>query len=126
MTLPFAEVMDVCDAAGLAEGKSLRFSIERPGRWALPCFAVRKKGKIYGFVNRCAHWPVTLDMETNDFWDVDERYLQCRTHGALYELSGLCIAGPCTGDGLLSLPLEERNGRIVLDRSRLSPAVLAE
>lgn len=102
----------------------MRFEIPRAGHWPLPCFAVRKKGKVYAFVNRCAHWPVTLDMETGDFFDYDERHLQCRTHGALYDLKGHCFAGPCTGERLHTLPIEDRDGQLVLDRSRLSPALL--
>lgn len=122
--LPFSEWTPICAAGDLAEGKSVRFEIPREGRRPLPCFVVRKRGRAYAFLNRCMHWPVTLDMETNDFWDYEERYLQCRTHGALYDLAGLCIAGPCAGERLIALPIEEQAGVVYLDGSRL-PAALA-
>lgn len=119
--LPFAETIEICKSDELPEGGTVRFEIPRQGRWPLPCFAVRKKGNVAAFVNRCAHWPVTLDMETGDFWDYEHHYLQCRTHGALYDLKGLCVAGPCTGESLVPLPVEERAGQVVLDRSRMPP-----
>lgn len=124
--LPYAELRELALSGDLPEGGALRFDIERPdGRLPLPCFVVRKKAKIYGYLNRCMHWPVTLDMETNDFWDYDAQYLQCRTHGAMYEVaSGECIAGPCTGERLIPLPVFEQDAKIFLDTTRL-PAELA-
>lgn len=124
--LPFSEWRDLGAAADLAEGKSLRFEIARPGLRPLPCFVVRKGGHVAAFLNRCMHWPVTLDMETNDFWDYDEKYLQCRTHGAVYRLDGVCIAGPCTGERLITLPVMEQGGRLMLDQSRLPPDLARE
>jgi nitrite reductase/ring-hydroxylating ferredoxin subunit len=123
--LPFPEWLDIGASDQLPEGGALRFELRREApRRPLPCFVVRKKQRLLGFLNRCMHWPVTLDMETNDFWDYEEHYLQCRTHGALYDLDGYCIAGPCTGERLIVLPVLEQAGRIYLDQSRL-PAELA-
>lgn len=116
----------MCDSAALAETGCVRFEIPRPGLRPLPCFAVRKRGRAYAYLNRCMHWPVTLDMETNDFWDFEARFLQCRTHGALYQLDGLCIAGPCTGERLIVLPVVEQEGGVFVDGSRLPAALLDE
>jgi nitrite reductase/ring-hydroxylating ferredoxin subunit len=126
--LPYSEYRELTASASLAEGQTFRFDIERnDGRQPLPCFLVRKRGKLYGFLNRCMHWPVTLDMETNDFWDYHERYIQCKTHGALYELTnGECIAGPCTGERLIALPVFEQAGKIVLDMTRLPVELASE
>ena len=107
--------IELAHSRDLDERQSLRFELEVKGGHILPCFMVRKDGVVHGFVNRCMHWPVSLDTETGDFWDYDEQYLQCKVHGALYELSGLCIAGPCTGDRLVKLPVFEDGGKIFLD-----------
>lgn len=123
--LPFAERMDLGPSVALPEGGALRFAIVSPRtRHPIPCFVVRKRGRVHAFVNRCMHWPVTLDMETNDFWDVDGEYIQCKTHGALYEApTGLCVAGPCAGEVLIRLPVHEADGRIYLDGTRLADEV---
>ncbi len=113
----------VCSSFEISEGHSFRFDLPWPDGKKVHCFLLRKGGVVYGYVNLCMHWPVTLDMETGDFWDYDERHIQCKTHGALYELSGLCIAGPCTGDALYVLPVTESEGRVLVDMDRL-PAIL--
>lgn len=125
--LPFAERMDLGPSARLREGGVLPFSIvSSRTRHPIPCFVVRKRGRVHAFVNRCMHWPVTLDMETNDFWDVEGEYIQCKTHGALYEaFTGTCIAGPCTGETLIRLPVHECNGQIYLDGTRLPDEVFS-
>jgi nitrite reductase/ring-hydroxylating ferredoxin subunit len=42
--------------------------------------------------------------------------IRCIMHGALFEIdTGDCVAGPCLGDGLQSLPIHLRDGYVVLD-----------
>lgn len=124
MTAPSTDPkIDLAASTDLSERQSIRFSLEVDGGHVLPCFMVRKDGVVHAFVNRCMHWPVSLDSDTGDFWDYDEEYLQCKVHGALYELSGLCIAGPCSGDRLAVLPVFEVQGRIYLDRDLLPPNI---
>ena len=118
--LPFAENTVIAASAALPENGSVRFTLPRPApQPPVDCFAVRRKGVVHAFVNQCRHWPLSLDMETGDFWDFDERYLQCKTHGALFELDGMCIAGPCTGERLVKLPVEESEGQIRLNTGSL-------
>jgi nitrite reductase/ring-hydroxylating ferredoxin subunit len=113
--------MELGASGTLEEGAAIRFELPCPPGLPIPCFVVRKGGAVYAYVNRCMHWPVTLDMETGDFWDYEGDYLQCRTHGALYQLTGDCVAGPCAGERLTVLPVVETEGRLRLDLSALPP-----
>jgi len=103
----------ICDASALEEaGNGVRFEIERFGE-TVPAFAVRFDGRVYGYINACAHVPVELDWMEGDFFDADQRYLICATHGARYEPStGLCVIGPCRGARLRALKMVERDGQV--------------
>jgi Rieske Fe-S protein len=60
-------------------------------------------------------------------WPVkgDGTVIQCYVHGALYEKeTGHCIAGPCAGLALISLPVEIV-GEYVLLGGEVEPAELA-
>lgn len=95
-------------------GRGIRFEVEEQGI-AAPAFAVRYQGRVYAFVNRCAHVSLELDFMPGHFFDSSGDYLICATHGALYEPdSGRCAAGPCNGRGLEPLRVVERDGRVEL------------
>lgn len=78
-------------------------------------FVVRQGSDYHAYLNRCQHLPVTLDLNDNEFFTHDKKYLQCHMHGAIYEMdSGLCIGGPCQGASLFKLSVEEEEGEIVV------------
>ncbi|MCB0404210.1 MAG: Rieske 2Fe-2S domain-containing protein [Bdellovibrionales bacterium] len=78
-------------------------------------FVVRRGKVYYAYLNRCQHLPVTLDLNDNEFFTHDKKYLQCHMHGAVYEIdSGLCVGGPCQGASLIKLKLEEEEDEIVV------------
>jgi nitrite reductase/ring-hydroxylating ferredoxin subunit len=75
-------------------------------------FVVRRGDQIVGYVDRCPHagWPLAF---------IDGRYLTrdgahilCAGHGALFELDGACVAGPCHGQSLELWPIEVRDGEV--------------
>jgi nitrite reductase/ring-hydroxylating ferredoxin subunit len=105
----------ICSAGELADGGTgVRFSVDRYGR-SEPAFVIRYDGRVYGYLNRCAHVPVTLDWMEGEFFDSSGLYLICSTHGATYlPDSGHCIAGPCSGRSLVRLTVEERDGNVYL------------
>lgn len=71
------------------------------------------QGTIRAYVNECRHIPVPLG--PRDYFDDGKRHLMCRTHGAMFELhDGYCVAGPCEGDRLVSIPTEIRDGEVFL------------
>jgi len=95
-------------------GPGLRFEVDEDGE-AAPAFAVRYEGRVYAYINRCAHVSLELDFMPGRFFDRSGDYLICATHGALYEPdSGRCAGGPCNGVGLEPLSVVEKDGRIEL------------
>lgn len=104
-------------------GRAIRFEIDEDGL-AAPAFAIRYRGRVYAYVNRCAHVGLELDIMPGHVFDNPGEHLICATHGALYEPgSGRCAAGPCNGRGLVPLRVTERQGRIELvDRVLAAPA----
>ncbi|HEU4709053.1 MAG TPA: Rieske 2Fe-2S domain-containing protein [Methylophilaceae bacterium] len=106
----------ICESAQLAErGQGVRFALPELGERTTG-FVVRFGGKVYGFVNQCAHIPVELDWNEGDFFNMSRDYLICSTHGAQYEpTSGYCVLGPCKGRNLIPLPVVERDNKIFLN-----------
>ena len=103
----------ICRADALADsGKGLRFEVEYFGERA-PAFVVRYKGRVHGYLNRCAHVAMELDWQEGVFFDFEGRDLVCSTHGAAYDTaSGRCVGGPCNGTPLVKLRIEERDGMV--------------
>ena len=103
----------ICPSGALTDSaRGVRFQVEYFGE-AAPAFAVRYKGKVHAYLNRCAHVAMELDWQEGVFFDSDGRDLLCSTHGATYDTaSGRCIGGPCAGKSLVKLLVEERAGMI--------------
>lgn len=103
----------ICAAGDLRDaGAGVRFSVEYFGEPA-PAFAVRFQGRVYGYLNRCAHVAMELDWQAGAFFDSQGRDLICSTHGAVYAAdSGHCLGGPCSGAPLVALRMAERDGQV--------------
>lgn len=57
--------------------------------------------------NLCPHWSMPLDDGSGDFLDESGRLIQCKMHGARFEIdTGECIMGPCDGEYLEELRVE--------------------
>ncbi|GAB1258958.1 Rieske (2Fe-2S) protein [Aurantivibrio plasticivorans] len=84
-------------------------------------FAVKKRQQVYVYVNRCPHVQLPLNWTPDRFLDKDNELIQCTSHGALFTIdSGLCVAGPCPGRSLESVPVEIINGKISVASSVLA------
>jgi nitrite reductase/ring-hydroxylating ferredoxin subunit len=105
----------ICTAAELLDGgKAALFETAYEGR-AVPAFAVRYRGAVHAYLNRCAHVAMELDWRAGEFFDQSGLYLICATHGALYAPeSGACLGGPCRGGALVPLVVKESDGKIFL------------
>lgn len=76
-------------------------------------FVLRKDGQLFAYENRCPHLGIPLEMLPDQFLDMEKSFIQCSTHGALFEIdSGLCVAGPCKGASLQKQAFEVIDGRI--------------
>ena len=102
----------ICEAAALADGKAgVRFALGD----ALNGFAIRHRGTVCAYVNRCPHMGTELDWQPGEFFDFGGLYLVCSTHGALFEpATGFCVAGPCRGASLEPLQVRVRDGQVFL------------
>jgi nitrite reductase/ring-hydroxylating ferredoxin subunit len=105
----------ICASADLTDsGDGVRFELEVDGK-PEPAFAVRYGGRVYAYRNRCAHMPMELDWQPGKFFDVWGLHLICSTHGATYAPdTGRCLYGPCFEEGLIPIPVEERDGSVIM------------
>ena len=105
----------ICPSQDLPErGTGVRFSV-KTAQGPIPAFVVRYRGKVQGYLNRCAHVPIELDWMEGQFYDLTGHYLICSTHGATYlPDTGRCIGGPCRGAILTKLPVTERGDGVYL------------
>ena len=105
----------ICASGDLADGgDGIRFDIQRKGE-TVPAFIIRHGGKVYAYLNRCAHIAMELDWNPGKFFDAEGEYLICSTHGALYAPeSGACRGGPCRGAALSRLHVYEADGKVYL------------
>ena len=108
-----SNLIPVCPADALQEGgKGLRFPVTVGGEDATG-FVVRYGGKVYGYLNRCAHVPIELDWNEGEFFESSGLYLICATHGAMYvPETGLCKHGPCRGRRLRALQIMEEDHQV--------------
>lgn len=92
------------------------------GDWPLRIVVVHWRGKVAAYVNRCPHAGHPLDLVPDRFLTADASTLVCHSHGARFQpADGLCVAGPCAGQGLRAVPVEVCDGWICLaDRFRLA------
>lgn len=107
-----AALLDLCSSADLVErGEAVAFDVVYGGRVAR-AFAVRFRGQVHAYLNRCGHVPMEMDYQPNRFFDLTGTYLMCATHGALYQPeTGECRGGPCR-TGLVKIVVTEQDGRV--------------
>ena len=92
--------------------KSFRF---RDGDVLFAGFVVRKGQAVHGYVDSCPHagWP--LAAWEDRYLTRDGGFILCGGHGALFRPdTGVCVAGPCSGEALTPWPVEVRGGEVVV------------
>lgn len=104
------ELIALCDSAQLREGgDAVPFDVVLGGR-TCRAFAIRYRGQVHAYLNRCAHVGMELDWQPNRFFDGTGQWLLCASHGAAYRPdTGECVEGPCRG-GLIKIELSEHAG----------------
>ena len=89
-------------------------------------FGVKRRQRIYLYLNRCPHLGLPLEWEPHAFLDSEGLYVKCANHGAYFvPETGECIQGPCLGDALWSVDYETTDGMIVIAEEEL-PAPRAQ
>ena len=114
----------ICRLDDIAESGVRGFAIGT-GDWPLRGFVVRVNNDVRGYVNRCPHAGHPLNLRPHRFLTPDGSLILCSSHGALFEkLTGFCVAGPCAGRSLPTVPLEIADGFVML-ADEVDPAALA-
>ena len=105
----------LCNINDISDPGAKGFEIARK-RNELLIFLVKKDNQVYAYENKCPHAGVNLEWRPDDFLDMDNTFIQCSVHGALFVIdSGDCAGGPCNGQGLKSLDIKiDDNGDIYL------------
>lgn len=76
---------------------------------------IRRDAQYYAYKNRCPHLGIPLEWQPDQFLDEDGELIRCSTHGALFEIeTGFCVAGPCAGQALTSVPIKVSDNCIFL------------
>ena len=86
-------------------------------------FIVKKTNEIYAYKNECPHTGATLEWTPNQFLSLDNDFIQCSVHGAIFNIQdGGCVRGPCIGASLESKGIVVENGEVFLvNRLPLEP-----
>ncbi len=85
------------------------------GGLAAGVFLYRRGRQVSCYVNSCPHTGVALEWLPHRFLDPAGEHIQCKTHGALFRpQDGLCIAGPCVGQGLRRCNIGVEDGLVWL------------
>jgi nitrite reductase/ring-hydroxylating ferredoxin subunit len=110
-------IIPLCSPDDISDPGAKSFDIKQ-GPQTVSLFVVHKDGAFNAYINSCPHTGVNLEWQEDQFLDMDNMFIQCSTHDALFEIdSGLCIAGPCIGDSLqpLELVIDNDTLSVVLD-----------
>ncbi len=104
------ELLPLCNSRDLADGGlAVPFDVIYAGQ-TCRAFAVRYRGAVHAYLNRCTHVAMELDWQPNRVFDESGQWLLCASHGAAYQPdTGLCAGGPCHG-GLVKIELSEKDG----------------
>lgn len=100
----------LCATGAIGEGQCKQFEID-----GHKLFVVHHRGQFYAYRNRCPHLGIELQWQPDQFLDYDGELIQCSTHNALFVIEdGECVAGPCRGAALESLPLKVTEGELAV------------
>ncbi|MGS2724346.1 Rieske (2Fe-2S) protein [Porticoccus sp. GXU_MW_L64] len=103
--------IELCHLNDIPDGGSKEFY---PGGEAL--FAVRQGREVFVYRNSCPHTGMPLNWQPDQFFDVEKKFIQCAIHAAIFQPeTGLCVAGPCSGDSLDRIPCRIKNSTVVID-----------
>lgn len=113
-SLPVGEHV-LCVLADIPEQGALGVDIpSATGGFAV--ILTRKGEQVQAFHNECPHAGRRLDWVPGRFL-IENDLLICAAHGAAFTRdTGLCLGGPCRGQGLVRFPIVVRDGKVLLGR----------
>jgi nitrite reductase/ring-hydroxylating ferredoxin subunit len=91
------------------------FTVARGDGEKIEIFIVHRKGNFTAWINRCPHKGMPLEWKPDDFLDDEGEHIICATHGAVFDMEdGSCLGGPCRGQGLSPVPIEQQGDDLYL------------
>ncbi len=69
--------------------------------------------EVRAFHNQCPHLGMPLETFPDRFLTADKQALICSTHGARFDKTGFCFAGPCKGKQLNGINVIEKDGKVI-------------
>jgi nitrite reductase/ring-hydroxylating ferredoxin subunit len=110
----------LCRLSDLEEMQAIELTIEER-----QLFAIRQDNQLYAYWNSCPHMGIPLNWMPGKFLDLDSVFLQCSSHGALFQISdGECVGGPCVGDRLSPVNLKQDGDQYFIAANQPLPAPL--
>jgi nitrite reductase/ring-hydroxylating ferredoxin subunit len=74
---------------------------------------VRQGQEVFVWLNDCPHEHRPMEYRQDQFLSADGGHIVCFAHSAHFDIrSGHCFAGPCTGQHLVRVPCEVRDGAV--------------
>ena len=108
-TLECEHMKDIalCHLSELDDPGSKGFEIDRADDVEpLSLFVIRRDNELRAYRNRCPHMGAPMNWQPDVFLDYDGHFIECALHGAIFDmLSGMCLRGPCIGEGLDGLKI---------------------
>jgi nitrite reductase/ring-hydroxylating ferredoxin subunit len=102
---------NLCSIAEFSETSSKGFIIDNK-----ELFIVHQEGVFFAYANKCPHLGINLEFKKDAFLNVEKEFIQCSSHGALFEISsGRCVSGPCLGQALETIDVEVIQERLYID-----------
>jgi nitrite reductase/ring-hydroxylating ferredoxin subunit len=118
------DIFSICSVDAIANQRCKPFTLLRTGNdgrtvpWQI--IIVRWGKEFHGYVNRCPHQGNPLNFEADQFFDPNRNFLMCGRHGAQFDIkTGVCVEGPCRGQGLAPLQLFVDDGDVCVSGERL-------
>lgn len=110
----------LCLLSDLEEMQAIELTIEER-----QLFAIRQDNQLYAYWNSCPHMGIPLNWMPGKFLDLDSVFVQCASHGALFQISdGECVGGPCVGDRLTAVSLRRDGDQYFIAAGQPMPAPL--
>lgn len=113
----------LCRLEDIPSGRAIGRELTSGARH-LSVIVLRHEDTVTVYLNSCPHVGVRLEWRPDDFLDITDDFLQCSTHGALFEKErGRCLAGPCRGAALVPVAIRvDREGTVwAIDPEALPP-----
>jgi len=104
----------LCQTTDFSPEEVREFTIEINNK-ITDIFVIHKHNQFHAYINQCPHTGVTLNWQPNQFFDIENKFIQCATHGALFRVNdGHCVRGPCVGKNLFALELMVKDHQLLL------------